>query len=34
LGNGWGMILAAGVQLLWIAVPLFFALRIFKTKDL
>lgn len=34
LGTGWGILYAAGILFLWVAVPLFFALRIFRGKDL
>jgi Cu-processing system permease protein len=34
LGTGWGILYATAVLLVWIAVPLFTALRIFRKKDL
>lgn len=34
LGTGLGIAFAVGVLLFWVAVPLFFALRIFRRKDL
>lgn len=34
LGTGWGVGVAGVLLVLWIAVPLFWALRIFKRKDL
>jgi Cu-processing system permease protein len=34
LGTGWGISFAAGVLLLWAVVPILWAVRIFKRKDL
>lgn len=34
LGTGWGILYAGAVMLIWIAVPLWLALRIFRKKDL
>jgi Cu-processing system permease protein len=34
LGTGWGIAFAAGVLMLWASVPMLWAVRIFKRKDL
>jgi Cu-processing system permease protein len=33
-GSGWGILFTVGIMLLWIVLPLWLALRVFKKKDL